>query len=151
MKTFALISLLGAAASTLATTVSYDTGYDDATRSLTVVSCSDGSNGLMTKHPTWKTQGDIPHFPNIGGSDTIPGWNSDQCGQCYSVTYKGKLIYIQAIDHAASGLNISKKAMNQLTGNQAEQLGRVDATIAKVDVGKCGNRPVGRRSVEFMA
>jgi hypothetical protein len=31
-------------------TVSYDTGYDDGSRSLTQVSCSDGVNGVMWKY-----------------------------------------------------------------------------------------------------
>src|SRR5205809_321684 len=57
--------------------VSYDTGYDDASRSLTAVSCSDGANGLITRYG-WQTQGNVANFPNIGGSSTIAGWNSDQ-------------------------------------------------------------------------
>jgi len=60
-------------------TVSYDTGYDDASRSLTDVSCSDGANGLITKY-RWQTQGQIPHFPYIGGYEGIAGWNSAQVG-----------------------------------------------------------------------
>lgn len=49
MKFSAIAATLGAAASTMATTVSYDTGYDQAGRSLTAVSCSDGANGLITR------------------------------------------------------------------------------------------------------
>ena len=54
--------------------VSYDTGYDDPTRSLTTVSCSDGVNGLITKYG-WQTQGDVHRFPLIGGKAPI-SWNS---------------------------------------------------------------------------
>lgn len=53
--------------------MSYDTGYDDGSRSLGVVSCSDGTNGLLTKGFT--TQASLPDFPFIGGSDVIAGWN----------------------------------------------------------------------------
>lgn len=83
MKTAGIISAIAAVAS--ATTVSYDEGYDQAGRALTVVSCSDGDNGLITKYG-YQTQGAIPGFPLIGGSSDIAGWNSPQCGKCYQVT-----------------------------------------------------------------
>lgn len=57
--------------------VSYDTGYDDRSRSLNVVACSDGSNGLITRYG-WQTQGSIPRFPYIGGYEGVAGWNSPQ-------------------------------------------------------------------------
>lgn len=53
--------------------VSYDTGYDDASRSLSSVSCSDGTNGLLTKGYT--NQGSLPDFPYIGGADVVASWN----------------------------------------------------------------------------
>ena len=46
MKSFStLATIIGTA---VATTVSYDTGYGDASRSMNVVACSDGANGLET-------------------------------------------------------------------------------------------------------
>ncbi|KAF2728702.1 Asp f 13-like protein [Polyplosphaeria fusca] len=119
-----------------AITVSYDTGYDDKSRSMTAVSCSDGKNGLITRYH-WNTQGDIPDYPYIGGYQGIAGWNSDMCGSCFSVTYGSNTIYVLAIDHAAAGFNIAKAAMNKLTGGNAEQFGRVDANYVKVDGSKC--------------
>lgn len=75
---FSLLSLLLAAAATVsAIRVSYDEGYDDPSRSLTSVACSDGPNGLITTHG-FQTQGQIPGFPNIGGSFEIAGWGSAQ-------------------------------------------------------------------------
>jgi len=124
------------ALSAQAITVSYDTGYDDASRSLTAVSCSDGANGLITKYG-WQTQGQIPHFPYIGGYEGVAGWNSAQCGTCWSLTYNGKTIYVLAIDHTAAGFNIAEAAMNDLTGGNAEQFGRVDATYAQVASSYC--------------
>lgn len=47
MKFAAATTLLATVVS--ATTVSWDAGYDDASRSMTAVSCSDGANGLITK------------------------------------------------------------------------------------------------------
>lgn len=122
----------------ISTLVSYDTGYDDKSRSLTTISCSDGSNGLMTKHPNWKTQGNLPKFPYIGGVDAIAGWNSPSCGTCWKLEYKGKSVNILAIDHAASGFNIGLAAMNALTHGQAAKLGRVDVKATKISSKSCG-------------
>lgn len=108
---------------TSAVTLSYDNGYSDRSRPLTAVSCSDGSNGLITRYG-WKTQGEIPRFPYIGGSSDIAGWNSPSCGQCYQVEYAktGKKVFVLAIDHVAQGLNVAQKAMDELTNNQAVSL-----------------------------
>ncbi|KAK1255330.1 hypothetical protein MKX08_009325 [Trichoderma sp. CBMAI-0020] len=120
-----------------ADTVSYDTGYDDASRSLTVVSCSDGANGLITRYH-WQTQGQIPRFPYIGGVQAVAGWNSPNCGTCWKLTYSGKTIYVLAVDHSAAGFNIGLDAMNALTNGNAVQYGRVDATASQVAVKNCG-------------
>lgn len=112
-----LVSLLPLS---LATTLSYDPGYSDRTRSLNVVSCSDGANGLITRYG-WTTQGQIPRFPYIGGSSDVAGWNSPSCGQCYQVEYArtGKKVFVLAVDHAAQGLNVAREAMDDLTNGQA--------------------------------
>ncbi|KAK5708486.1 hypothetical protein LTR17_020665 [Elasticomyces elasticus] len=120
--TFILSAFLGAAA---ATSISYDPGYDEKARSMSVVSCSDGVNGLTT-------------IPYIGGSDTIAGWNSASCGDCFAITYNSRTIHMLAIDHTLTGLNIAEAAMNDLTGGQAVFLGRVEAEVVKVDAGLCG-------------
>ena len=103
-----------------ATSLSYDPGYSQGDRSLNVVSCSDGTHGLITRYG-WQKQSDIPRFPYIGGSSDIAGWNSPNCGMCYSVTYAptGKRIFVLAIDHTANGLNVAQAAMDDLTNNQA--------------------------------
>ncbi len=134
LQTSAIFAGLMAMASAI--TVSYDAGYDDASRSLASVACSDGSNGLLTKGFT--TQGSLPSFPNIGGASTIAGWNSDSCGSCYQLSYNGNTINVLAIDHADAGFNIAEAAMNTLTGGQAVQLGRIDASYTQVDVSACG-------------
>ncbi|OTB04649.1 hypothetical protein M426DRAFT_58085 [Hypoxylon sp. CI-4A] len=128
-----LISFVAAAS---AASVSYDTGYDDGSRSLTAVSCSDGQNGLITRYG-WQTQGQIPST-YIGAADTIAGWNSPSCGTCYELSYNGKTINVLAIDHAATGFNIALDAMNALTNGQAVALGRVDATSRQVAASACG-------------
>lgn len=112
------LSILAPLAS--AVTLSYDPGYSQGDRSLNVVSCSDGSNGLITRYG-YQKQSDIPRFPYIGGSSDIAGWNSPSCGQCYSLEYAltGKKVFILAIDHVAQGFNVAQKAMDDLTNNQA--------------------------------
>jgi hypothetical protein len=59
MKLTAIISFLAAATTSVAATetVSYDPGYDQASRSMTAVACSDGTNGLITSKQmrrTWR-------------------------------------------------------------------------------------------------
>lgn len=68
----------------------------------------------------------------------IGGWNSAACGQCFKVTYNGQSIFVVGIDHAGAGLNLSKLAMDKLTKNQAEQLGRVEAVVERVGARECG-------------
>ncbi|KAL4248008.1 cerato-platanin family protein [Abortiporus biennis] len=63
--------------------VSFDQTYDNASNSLDIVACSDGSNGMITKGFT--TFGSLPNFPNIGGSFSITGFNSASCGSCWQV------------------------------------------------------------------
>ncbi|KAF1927410.1 Cerato-platanin [Didymella exigua CBS 183.55] len=128
---------LGFASLTSAISVSYDTGYDDGSRSLTALSCSDGKNGLITRYG-WSTQASVPSFPRIGGYQGVEGWNSAQCGTCYGVTYNGKTIYVLAVDHTATGFNLAQAAMDELTNGQAAQLGRIDAQYAQVPTSNCG-------------
>ena len=132
------LTLLAAVSTTLAATVtvSYDETYDNADGQLTTVACSDGPNGLITKG--YDTFGSLPHFPNIGGAAAVAGWNSAQCGSCWQLTYNGKSINVLAIDHADEGFNIALEAMNTLTGGQAQQLGRINASVKQVSASSCG-------------
>ncbi|CCL98474.1 uncharacterized protein FIBRA_00472 [Fibroporia radiculosa] len=117
-------------------TVAYDTAYDQGSSSLDTVSCSDGANGLITKGYT--TFESLPDFPNIGAAAAVTGWNSAECGTCWELSYDGNTVTVLAIDHAGSGFNIALAAMNTLTDNQAQFLGRVTATATQVDASVCG-------------
>ena len=134
-KTIALAAL-ALAAPALGVTVSFDEAYDNGSASLATVACSDGPNGLLTKG--FSTFNSLPHFPNIGGAAAVGGWNSAQCGSCWQLTFNGRSINVLAVDHAASGFNIAKAAMNSLTNGQAEKLGRIDVTAKQVAASKCG-------------
>jgi len=116
---------------------------------MTVVSCSDGANGLITKYG-WQTQGAIPNFPHVAGWEGISGWGSASCGQCLEVSYQGTTIHVLAIDHADVGVNMAEAAMNELTNGNAVQSGRVEADVKTVDAGLCGVAAT-KRSVSFMA
>ncbi|TKX20020.1 hypothetical protein C1H76_7797 [Elsinoe australis] len=135
MKFLSALSVFAASAS--AVTVSYDRGYDDASRSLTALACSDGANGLITRYG-WQTQGAIAHFPLIGGADVIAGWNSGNCGTCWQLSYNGNTVNVLAVDSSQAGFNIGLQALNALTNGQAEQLGRVDAGATQVGLDQCG-------------
>ena len=117
-------------------TLSYDQTYDDASLSLSVVACSNGVNGLMSKGYT--TLGSLPTFPNLGGVYTVTSWDSPACGTCYEVTYGSTTIAVLAVDVALEGFNLSEEAMNTLTGGLAVELGRVDVTATEVDASVCG-------------
>ncbi|KAL1985426.1 hypothetical protein VTN96DRAFT_7869 [Rasamsonia emersonii] len=116
--------------------VSYDTSYDNANLDLSTVACSNGQHGLETKG--YKTAGQLPKFPFVGGSPTVAGWDSPNCGSCYALTWENNTIYVTAIDAAPNGFNIALSAMNQLTGGLAQQLGRVTATYTPADPSQCG-------------
>lgn len=127
---------LALVAAAVATDVRYDNTYDDASQSLGVVACSDGSNGLLTKGFT--TFGSLPTFPNIGAAQAIPGYDSAECGSCWKITYNGETITVTAIDHAGDGFNLAKAALNTLTNGQAEHDGTISATAVEVDKSECG-------------
>ncbi|KAI9430211.1 Cerato-platanin [Lactarius psammicola] len=116
--------------------VRYDTTYDHPKGSLSTVACSNGANGLLTRGYT--TFGSLPSFPNIGAAQAVAGWNSPACGSCWQVSYKGKSLYITAIDVAGDGFNLSLEAMNTLTNGHAEELGVIDAQATQVDSWHCG-------------
>jgi hypothetical protein len=113
---------------------SYDQRYDSKSASLNTVSCSDGQHGLAAKYPTF---GSLPKFPFIGGMPMVAGWNSENCGTCWKVSYNGTSINVLAVDHA-QGENLSLEAMNALTNGLAVQLGRVQSTVVQVDKSACG-------------
>ncbi|KAL7281976.1 Cerato-platanin [Trametes coccinea BRFM310] len=133
-----ILTFTALVSSACAVTLSYDQTYDNASGDLHTVACSDGPNGMLTKGFT--TFGSLPHFPNIGGAAAVAGWNSANCGTCWKLTYAGtgKSINVLAIDHTDAGFNIALAAMNTLTNNQAEFLGRVDVTATQVDASQCG-------------
>jgi len=124
-----------------AITTSYDTSYDDGSRSLATVACSDGPNGLISRGYT--TFGSLPRFPHIGGAPAVTGWNSAGCGTCWTLSYTNatnvtKNVTILAIDVATPDFNIALSAMNELTAGQASFLGRVPVTAVQVNASACG-------------
>ena len=121
-------------------TAGFDTVYDDPSRSLSSVACSDGFNGLLTRGFT--TFGSLPKYPHIGGAPAVTGWNSTGCGTCWNLTYTNaegtaKSINLLAMDSSAN-YNMPTAAMNELTNGQADSLGRVSVTDANVHPSFCG-------------
>jgi len=140
---FVSLSLLVAPLGAVADTVAFDQTYDNGANSMDIVACSDGLNGLITRFG-FKKFSDIPRFPLIGAAGAVAGFNSTNCGTCWQLTFTNgsgakKTIDILAIDHAGAGtFNIALAAMNTLTGNQAEQLGRVNVVSTQVAASVCG-------------
>jgi hypothetical protein len=121
-------------------TATFDTVYDNAQQSLSTVACSDGPNGLLTRG--YSTFGSLPNYPFVAGGPAVTGWNSPGCGTCWTVTYttaKGNsTINLLAIDVARNSYNMPTMAMNNLTGGQADSLGRVPVTAFNVHPSVCG-------------
>ncbi|KAH9911674.1 immunomodulatory protein [Epithele typhae] len=115
--------------------VTYDNTYDNPRGSLNSVACSNGVNGLVTKGYTIFAS--LPNYPYIGGGFPVPGWNSTECGSCWTIYYEGKNINVTLVDTAGRGFNIAEKALNVLTNGRAAQLGRIDATFARAPAEAC--------------
>ena len=115
--------------------VTFDTFYDNPSTSLLSVACSNGDNGLISKGFT--TFGSLPTRA-IGGSQFIAGWNSDQCGSCWKLTYKGKSVHLLAVDTAGVGFNIAKGTFDYLADASAQQAGSFEAAIESLPASGCG-------------
>ncbi|KAJ6441204.1 cerato-platanin domain-containing protein [Purpureocillium lavendulum] len=118
-----------------AETVSWHPDFSNAGFSLNGVACSDGANGLQRKG--YRTLGDLPTFPMIGSVSRVAGWNSPNCGTCWKLTHEGRTVTILAVDHCASGFDLSLEAMNALTGGRGVELGRIDAQAVQVPATEC--------------
>ncbi|KAI0317458.1 Cerato-platanin [Amylostereum chailletii] len=69
----------------------------------------------------------------------IVGWDSPDCGTCWTLEHDGRTITVLAVDHASDGFNISLDALNDLTNGQGKLLGRVEGVVAtQVDRAQCG-------------
>lgn len=137
----AIVSLMAMAAGAfaqVATTASYDPVYDTSSLSTLSVTCSDGTNGLYTKG--YQTLGALPGFPRVGAIETVTQWNSPNCGKCYKVTWTdtGASINIIGVDRATSGIVLSLGALNELTGGQGVNLGRVNVSYVETAATDCG-------------
>ncbi|KAK7038776.1 hypothetical protein VNI00_010662 [Paramarasmius palmivorus] len=112
----------------------YDSTYGNPRQSLSIVSCSNGDNGMLTKG--YETVGDVPSY--VGAAQGVT-WNSPNCGTCWQISYGDRSINMVAVDYAASGFRVSPAAMNYLTNNQAYNgnLGVVDVQVKQVDKSAC--------------
>ena len=135
--TSTIVSLAALFAVASADTVRFNTFYDNPGTSLNNVACSNGKNGLVTKGFT--TFGSLPSFPSVGGVFAVKGWNSTECGSCWKLTYGSESIYVTAIDTISDGFDISLKAMNILTNNQAQKLNSIDAQATQVATSFCSS------------
>ena len=116
------------------TTVAWDSTYDDPAGEVDTVACSGGDNGL---NPPYAQFGDLPNFPYIGGAQFVESYGSPNCGSCWALAYKGKVIYVTLIDTYYTGFNIAKEAMDELTDSNSDD-GPVNVTAHQVPKALCG-------------
>ncbi|CRG91573.1 hypothetical protein PISL3812_08623 [Talaromyces islandicus] len=132
----ALLSLSPALAAKSKSTATFDTAYDNPSLSLSTVTCSNGEHGLVTRK--YKVISDLP-TRYVGGSPTVKAWNDPNCGACYALTYNHtKTVNVLAIDLAVGQFNVALSALNELTGGNAQDFGRVDVQYELVNPRECG-------------
>jgi hypothetical protein len=102
----------------------FDPKLDNRDRSMDTVACSNLEG--------FKTFGDIPHFPAIGGAFDIV-WYSPNCGSCWNITHArtGTSIQMTAIDGSGVGLGLGTVPFNFLTSGDDTP---GDKTLHAVDV-----------------
>ena len=110
----ALSATVLASPSAMTVKVTYDETYDSPNGSLNDVACSDGENGLVTRGFT--TFSSLPVFPFVGGAQFVSGWNSAECGSCWTLTYEGASINVVAVDTAGTGFSVAKEPLQALGG-----------------------------------
>ncbi|KAL7892988.1 eliciting plant response-like protein [Trichoderma sp. SZMC 28014] len=126
----AIVSL----ASAETVSVTFNTLYDDPSRSLSEVACWKEGTGFKP-NLDWQIQKDALGFIGI---DAIHGPSQAQCFSCWKLEYGDKQVSMFAIDGANAGFVLSLNAMQFLTSGQARELVRVDMEATQVDVSNCG-------------
>lgn len=100
----------------------------------------DGNNGV--ENGKYFTVGALG-APSVGGSFNIAGYNSVNCGTCFTISYQGNSVNMLAIDVGPQppnpGFNIDSNAFATLVGSLDP--GVVDVTYVQVDPAVCNYSP----------
>lgn len=112
-----------------------------ADQGLSSVSCSDGSNGLITRLGVWDMSS---LYPYVAAFDHI-SWNSENCGKCAKVTNKanGKSTYVTLIDGCGSiagypnHFDMAPPAFNAIDDGAGVASGHMIATYEFVSTSNC--------------
>jgi Cerato-platanin len=110
--------------------------YDNPKNSLNGVACSNGTNDLAARFPTF---GDIPGFPYVCGmKGTV--FNSPSFGGCYKLTnvVTNVSINVIVIDTAWYGIALGRRALTALSGGQIVGVLDVTVIVEEVDHSFCG-------------
>ncbi|KXS12394.1 hypothetical protein M427DRAFT_59548 [Gonapodya prolifera JEL478] len=110
-----------------------------AQTSLSVTSCSDGTNGLITRGYTMSSL-----FPAVGAA-SFATWNSPECGGCWALTNaaNGVTVRLTVIDQCGivggydAHFDISPDVFATLGGSQGVADGHVFVTYSKVSATPC--------------
>ena len=77
MKFVSVVALLAAPLAASATSISWDSRFDQRGELTTEAVCGPGPDGLLAND--YKTFADLPTFPYIGGTPEITRWDSLRC------------------------------------------------------------------------
>jgi hypothetical protein len=127
-----ITSFVALFAVTSAIHVRQDSKYDNPKALLSSTAC-----GVLAKK--YHTFDSLKSFPFIAAAQaTIPQGDSDvisnpknTCGTCWQISYQGKSVFVEVVDHIAAGFSLSSKAMTMLSG------GVLDAQVTTVDMSYC--------------
>ncbi|KAJ8468838.1 hypothetical protein ONZ45_g17101 [Pleurotus djamor] len=124
-------------------TIAYDKRYDSAKTSVSKSACGKRLETFLGAH----TYGSIPTFPQIGAADFITHIDHPSCATCGMLVHVDEegtthLINFLIMDRSTTApFVLGKKAMDRLTGGQAEKLGRVNATFRQMPNSFC-DKPI---------
>ncbi|KAM5359903.1 hypothetical protein ACJZ2D_014106 [Fusarium nematophilum] len=130
-----LTSLATLPSSILAISVTYSNNYNGSFP-VNQLACWKEGVGLMPGYDGWKTVGNIP--PRVMAFDTVEEPDSPSCASCWELVYGQESRAFLVVDRAETGIILSLEGMNSLTGDKAEELGRVDVNATQVDMINCG-------------
>ncbi|KAL5602179.1 hypothetical protein FOBRF1_009712 [Fusarium oxysporum] len=120
--------------SSSAVSLTYSKLYDNNSIPVSQLACY--KNGLiMDGQPEWQTIGDIPH--SITGLEQVDGPDSPLCVSRWILTYGETSRPVLILDSAKEGFVSTLDALNWLTGNKGEELGKVEVKTTKVDRTNC--------------
>ncbi|TGJ64844.1 hypothetical protein EYR41_008854 [Orbilia oligospora] len=141
MKFFAITTLFAAVAS--ASKLKYDPKYDaSASLSLSVVTCSDGANGFLTKYKNQvrnTQQLRTKLKPGVYLAAAEAPWNSPKCGLCWKIVgaKSQRSAYFITIDNSTPAIVGGQDLFSALSPSKKTVEGTIDVWVYQRPASEC--------------